>query len=249
MLRGGAKDRTSVYAREKTIARLGASQDGFNRASEAFVMGRVSRADVSKKALSEAFSRMHGQGFPSDDRLGRLVRDASSHTGPWPSVSVWHGTADATVDPLNADRIVRQWRAVHGESTLSAPTHEVIDGCHRYVWHDKSGRGLIEFFEIPGLGHGTPINSLGSSPCGAPGPYMLEAGISSTRHIARSWGLSGDADRTLLPVRRSMPVATDAPKMLSDAAASTAPPAAAPGRTTEVGAIIENALRAAGLMR
>src|SRR3954466_7353248 len=39
--------------------------------------------------------------------LGDLVRKASTHKGPWPRLSVWHGSADRTVNPANADEIVK----------------------------------------------------------------------------------------------------------------------------------------------
>ena len=48
------------------------------------------------------------------DKLGDLVRKASKHKGPWPKVSVWHGSADRTVNPGNANEIVKQWLDVHG---------------------------------------------------------------------------------------------------------------------------------------
>jgi poly(3-hydroxybutyrate) depolymerase len=41
------------------------------------------------------------------------VRKASSHRGPWPRVSVWHGNDDKTVIPSNALEILKQWTAVH----------------------------------------------------------------------------------------------------------------------------------------
>ncbi|KAK0358066.1 hypothetical protein LTR94_036853, partial [Friedmanniomyces endolithicus] len=46
--------------------------------------------------------------------LGDLVRGASSHRGPWPKLSVWHGSADRTVHPGNAGEIVKQWLDLHG---------------------------------------------------------------------------------------------------------------------------------------
>ena len=36
--------------------------------------------------------------------LGDLVRNASKHKGPWPKVSVWHGSADRTVNPGQRQR-------------------------------------------------------------------------------------------------------------------------------------------------
>jgi poly(3-hydroxybutyrate) depolymerase len=45
---------------------------------------------------------------------------------------------------------------------------------------------------IAGMGHGTPLGD----GLGAPGPYMLDVGISSTREIARFWGLAKTASKS-----------------------------------------------------
>ena len=62
------------------------------------------------------------------DELGDLVRKASKHKGPWPKVSVWHGSADRTVNPGNANEIVKQWLDVHGlpPAPMSAGTSTAI---------------------------------------------------------------------------------------------------------------------------
>ena len=44
----------------------------------------------------------------------------SDHRGPWPTLSVWHGSSDIIVDPVNADEIVDQWRALHGVDGAAA---------------------------------------------------------------------------------------------------------------------------------
>jgi poly(hydroxyalkanoate) depolymerase family esterase len=41
--------------------------------------------------MMQAIVRMNGYGSPSDSQLDALVRDASQFTGPWPTISVWHG--------------------------------------------------------------------------------------------------------------------------------------------------------------
>ena len=87
---------------------------------------------------------------------GDLVRAASPHQGPWPKVSVWHGAADATVKPVNADEIVKQWTDVHG--LAPAPAFEdMVDGYPRRVWRGADGRNLIESYSITGMAHGAPI--------------------------------------------------------------------------------------------
>lgn len=197
--------------------------------------------------VPEALERMRGQGSPRAAELGALVRRASSHPGPWPTVSVWHGSGDATVAPSNAEAIVAQWRAVHGVADAPA-AREVVDGHVRRVWRDAAQRDVIESYDIAGMGHGTPLATLGADPCGAAGPYMLEAGISSTRRIAVFWGLTGDR-----PAVEAKPVRDVSPTVAVPAVRTIRPtriPEAAPARAAQgVGKIIEDALRAAGLMR
>src|SRR6202050_2687706 len=65
--------------------------------------------------------------------LGDLVRPASNHKGPWPRVSVWHGSADHTVNPANADAIVKQWLDVH-HLPLQPMSEADVDGYPRQLW-------------------------------------------------------------------------------------------------------------------
>lgn len=137
----------------------------------------------------EAFLRMNGYGCPSDLKLDALVRGASNFSGRWPTISVWHGEHDMTVDSSNAKSIVRQWQCVH--KVEGPPTRvEMVDGFPRRIWCDAGGDVVIEEFIIDRMGHGTPIRAGGDEGLGEEGNYMLEVGISSTRHIADFWGLT-----------------------------------------------------------
>ena len=138
------------------------------------------------KTIPEAFDRMKGNGLTNGDGL---VRGASGHDGPWPIVSVWHGSADQTVHPDNAEAILRQWRLVHGLEEEPTRTELIGTYPHR-TWCDGNGRAVIEMYSITGMAHGTPLATHGSDGCGARGPNMLEANISSTRRIAEFWGLT-----------------------------------------------------------
>jgi poly(hydroxyalkanoate) depolymerase family esterase len=191
-------------------------------------------------SIPQAFDRMRGHGCQGERELQALLRGASKHPGPWPTVSVWHGTADHTVSASNADAIVGQWRALHGLGHQPTRT-EIVDGYPRRVWCDANNHELIEAYSITGMGHGTPLNTAGANACGVSGPYMLDVSISSTRHIANFWGLTAQ-------VRTSSEVAADGPvdeqdrQHLSDEIKRQS-------TGTKVGAVIENALRTAGLMR
>jgi len=126
---------------------------------------------------------------PSAHALGDRVRAASGHRGPWPKISVWHGTADPIVKPSNAENIVSQWVDVHG--LAAAFSYEKSSGSYtRKVWTDADGDALIEAFSVSGMAHGVPLGSaMGDEFCGSPGAFFLNAGISSTHHIARFWRL------------------------------------------------------------
>lgn len=187
-------------------------------------------------SVPQALERMQGRGHPSAATYAGRVRDASPHRGPWPRISVWHGNADATVRPGNADAVIGQWRELHGVGT--APDRvETVDGHQREVWLDAQGREVIDHYRIAGMGHGTPLKTGGEGVCGVAGPHMLEAGISSTLHLARNWGLLRDVPRTCAPaeIEHRKP-----------------DPASQPARghpASGVQATIEAALRSAGLMR
>lgn len=206
--------------------------------------------------IPQAFDRMRGQGVPGEAELARLVRQASDHSGPWPTISVWHGSADATVNPRNADAIINQWRSLHGAEADARI--EAVDGYPRQVWRDDQGRDVIEAYSITGMGHGIPLDTSGDDGCGRSGAYMLEAAISSTHHICRFWGLIeddreiGNAPRSSVPNRALVP--SIKPTKTSDGSAGYGQPKwlnreGPRGGMADVGKVIEDALRAAGLMR
>jgi poly(hydroxyalkanoate) depolymerase family esterase len=202
--------------------------------------------------VPQALDRMRGHGVPGEAELASLVRRASDHRGPWPTISIWHGSGDRTVDPANAGAIIAQWRSLHAVD--AGPDRlETVDGYPRRVWRNGQGREVIEEYSITGMGHGTPLASLGEDGCGKSGAYMLEASISSTRHICRFWGLiendgDGGQDRPeSRPTARAL-VPVQAPGEPHAAQISHRLRSPGSGATT-VGKVIEDALRAAGLMR
>ena len=177
--------------------------------------------------MQEAFAAMVQGVVRTGAEWGDRVRRASEYAGPWPRVSIWQGDADSTVNPLNADEIVKQWRDVHGLGS-APPAIETGAGYRRSVWADAQGRPTIEAIRIAGLAHGAPVATTGPDGCGAAGPFLLEAGMSSSLEIARFWGLI------------ETPAAAPAETL--------APSPAGPGRGGVGGAIIK-ALTAVGLMK
>jgi poly(hydroxyalkanoate) depolymerase family esterase len=195
-------------------------------------------------SVPEAMARMRGQGLPAEAALVDAVRAASPHTGPWPSLSIWHGMQDHTVAPAAGEAVLSQWRGVHGLEVAATETRML--GAHRHrVWRDGAGVARVEAFAIAGMGHGAPIQA--GDGIGAAGPYMLNAGISSTRHIAAFWQIAEavaatDTDQESADAETGFaarPSSRDGfPHRLTPARQASGP-----------GKVIEDALRAAGLMR
>ena len=151
--------------------------------------------------VQEAFGAMRARGASRPDALATSIRRASGHRGPWPTISVWHGTGDATVNPANAEAIVDQWLPLHGIAGHSS-IDSVIDGYPYRAWRDANGRVVVEAYSITGMGHGTPLDASGTDPFGVAGPFMLDVAISSSRHIAEFWGLTAKCvAHSAVPVR------------------------------------------------
>ncbi|WP_458095697.1 extracellular catalytic domain type 1 short-chain-length polyhydroxyalkanoate depolymerase [Roseomonas sp. WA12] len=118
------------------------------------------------------------------------VRAASSHAGPWPRVAVWHGDADTTVSPANAEESVKQWLHLH-RIDEAAPGTERRAGVHtQRDWTGPDGTVRVVSHRIAGLSHGVPIHpGEDEGQCGMAGAYMLDVGVSSTHGILAFWGL------------------------------------------------------------
>jgi poly(hydroxyalkanoate) depolymerase family esterase len=193
--------------------------------------------------MPEAFDRMRGHGCPSGRALQALVERASGHAGPWPAISIWHGTADATVSVANADQILGQWRGLHGVG--EAPTSETRSPTHvRKAWTRTDGTEAITQYLVAGMGHGTPIATDGGPGSGVAAPFMLDVGLSSTRELAKAWKLEG-ADYQARPVYE--PNFTLVSRKEAERDRSSAPPSGTGGYG--IRETIENALRSAGLLR
>jgi poly(hydroxyalkanoate) depolymerase family esterase len=228
-----------------TSAMLAAYPDVF--AAGAIIAGLPSGcADT----LPEALSSMAAPGHASGKTLGDAVRAASDHRGPWPRISVWHGSADRLVLPGNGAAIVRQWCDVHG--LAKQPTRiDTVDGHPRRVWAAADGEAVVEEYIVSGMGHGTPLRpGSGEGESGIAGAHMLDVGLSSTDRIAAFFGIAPE------PIARSSdaPVASLGPIVAPDLVMRATGTTPTKRRTPEsprgkgVRAIIEDALRSAGLM-
>jgi poly(hydroxyalkanoate) depolymerase family esterase len=219
--------------------------------------------------LQQALSGMHQSRSRPARELGDFVRNVSPHKGPWPKLSVWHGSADRTVNPANADEIVKQWLDLHRLPPTPMAEAE-IDGYPRATWWNADGETVVESWSITDMAHGTPLGAVDDGErYGTEGAFMIEAGISSSYHIAGFFGLTGQV-RELSETPQPITVPADLPTAATLPPEYLPPPApelnvlpwpeplrAAGGAgwsrrkppAIDVGAVITRALTAAGLMK
>ena len=221
--------------------------------------------------VREALNGMYQSPSRAAGELGDLVRNASHHKGPWPKLSVWHGSADRTVNPANADEIVKQWLDVHG--LPAAPMSEgIVDGYPRQIWWNADGETIVESYTITDMAHGTPLGVADNDErYGAQGAFLIEAGISSSYHIANFFGLTQWILQPKEANTAATKAASEAPKQaaksipvippttmpdlskvlwpLTTLNSRPEPPREPRRRAVDVGAVITRALTAAGLMK
>lgn len=175
--------------------------------------------------VREALNGMFQSPARSSKELGDLVRGASRHRGAWPKVSVWHGSADRTVNPANADQILKQWLDVH--RLPSAPMSEgTVDGYPHQVWWNSDGETIVESYTITDMAHGTPIGMAENDQrYGVGGAFLIEAGISSSYHIAKFFGLTSGALRPAKPAVQARPPMESPSARLIPVASPVAPAA------------------------
>lgn len=218
--------------------------------------------------MREALRGMfHSSSRPASE-LGDLVRAASNHHGPWPKLSVWHGSADRTVDPANAGEIIKQWLDLHDlpERPMSSG---LVNGYPHQVWWDEEGETLVESYTLTDMGHGTPLGLADNDErYGNEGAFLIEAGISSTFRIAKFFGLtewirprksaSESPSARLIPkvsplsMRPAPPPAAHLDEVLPPLITARSHPKSARKagrRAIDVGAVIARALSAAGLRK
>lgn len=136
--------------------------------------------------LGEAFQAMTAGRTGEPEEWAGHVRAAAPEPAAWPRVAVWHGTADATVAPVNATETVKQWLGVHGIAG-QAPVARTEGRLGRRTWRDNTGKAVVEEVLVADMGHGTPVDR---DVPGEDGRFFLDVGVPSTRLIAAGWGLA-----------------------------------------------------------
>jgi hypothetical protein len=149
-------------------------------------------------------------------------------------------------------------------------SNSMVDGYPRAIWWNADGETVVESTTITDMAHGTPLGvAANDERYGAQGAFMIEAGISSSYHIAGFFGLTDRVDQPRPAPKQTMSV--EVPTIIAAAPAVFVPPSVpelnalpwplavssdyARSRrpstrpAIDVGEVITRALTAAGLMK
>jgi poly(hydroxyalkanoate) depolymerase family esterase len=140
---------------------------------------------------NEAFSCMN----PGVDKTGAqwatLIKSGySGYTGKYPRISIWQGTSDTTVAPMNAAELMQGWANVLGLSETPSLT-ETIQGNTHNVFKDSSGVVLMETWDIAGMPHGITVDPDGTNgkAGGQTDTYSFDKNVWSSYVVAKFFGL------------------------------------------------------------
>jgi poly(hydroxyalkanoate) depolymerase family esterase len=120
---------------------------------------------------------------------GDLVRLASGHSGPFPILSVFHGSMDPTVDDQNMTELVEQWTNIHGTDAVP-DSDDLFRGHPHRTYNDGNGRPVVETYHIQGMLHAVSVDpGSGEDQGGAVGAYAEDHDVYAAYYAALFWGL------------------------------------------------------------
>lgn len=144
---------------------------------------------------SQAFQAMQGNVNLSPAQLGNKVRNASSHTGPWPTVSIFHGTSDYTVNYVNENEVMEQWTNVHGvdqSPDVNTPSYLGNSTVTKKAYENGAGDPVVVTYSFNAMGHAIAIDpGTGPSQGGNSGTYTRDINFWSSFYAAEFFGLMG----------------------------------------------------------
>lgn len=142
-------------------------------------------------SMTNAFSCMS----PGTDKTGSawatLIKGAySGYTGKYPTMSIWAGTSDSTVKPMNAVEIMQGWASVLGIDETADGTDTIQGNVHK-VYKDANGKALIETWDLASMGHGISVDPDGTNgkSGGATNSYAFDKNVWSSYEVLKFWGL------------------------------------------------------------
>ncbi len=105
---------------------------------------------------------LYGWRVKKPDTWGNYIREQNpAYTGSYPSIIIYHGKADVVVNRRNATELVKQWTNIHH---INYQPTEIIQhfannrSIEKRIHCDSTGKALVTYYRIKGLGHALPVN-------------------------------------------------------------------------------------------
>jgi poly(hydroxyalkanoate) depolymerase family esterase len=142
------------------------------------------------QAAGSPYVCMYVGASQTPQQWGDRVRAARpGYGGPWPTLTVFQGTADYTVKPVNMTDLMKQWTDVHS-ADQTADVTDTVAGYPHQVFRDSAGNAVVETYSITGMGHGQPVApGTGTEQCGTEGSYILDVNLCAAYRLGRAWSL------------------------------------------------------------
>lgn len=125
---------------------------------DVFKAGAVMAGGAYKAAENvwQAQKAMNGKVSKTPEEWGNLAKDASQFSGQYPKLVVFQGEDDKTVDPKNAEELIKQWCNLHqavAVNYISTPYFASNKNVKEYDYVNTSGQTVVKYYAINGLGH------------------------------------------------------------------------------------------------
>ncbi|WP_028774143.1 extracellular catalytic domain type 1 short-chain-length polyhydroxyalkanoate depolymerase [Shewanella waksmanii] len=134
-------------------------------------------------SLTKAISCMRTGPAVSAEQLAKQISPQPATSANWPSLSVWTGSQDKIVNPINAQVIAQQWAQL---KQLQQPLEETsTSGYQTQTWY-QDNQAVLQLVTIEKLGHGFPIDA-SKQGGGTAAAFLLPSPISAAIAITEFW--------------------------------------------------------------
>ncbi|MCF4166038.1 PHB depolymerase family esterase [Zavarzinia compransoris] len=132
-------------------------------------------------------------GFGTEDAadLAARITERIDWKGPWPRLSVWHGSDDLMIGPSNGPRVRNQWLGLMGLQN-DAPVIDTVGPYRRETWTGPDGRPAVQYVDLQGIGHSVPVDAAhgcGVEPQGL-SQLVSDVGVCSSLELLKFWGVA-----------------------------------------------------------
>ena len=136
--------------------------------------------------LITGISCMRNGSSQTVDELVTQARNLNPKQVTWPKLSVWTGTNDSIVNPLNSLALAQQWAQL--STITSKPIIEQKSGYTITRWQNSADEVHLELVEVENRDHGIMVNPNAENG-GEVSDYLLASPVSTAKQVINFWQL------------------------------------------------------------